>query len=203
MDALLRARMPDTRVVAEAGALARAAFDDRLFHHTLRTHFLALRYAERFGLSCDREQLALACLFHDLGLVAPHYRADRAFTFSSSAAMKSFLLERGWPAERILPAMEAIDFHMQLLPRWERGETAGLLQVGAWMDVTGLRGWRLPGAVREARAQFRRGSFFLQFNVCLAGQLLSPRRAPGLLAPRGREPADHYCCEAHGRRHAA
>ncbi|WP_165797372.1 HD domain-containing protein [Solimonas fluminis] len=197
MDALLRAQMPDTRIVAEAGALVRAAFDDRLFHHTLRTHFLARRYAERFGIRCDPEQLAMACLFHDLGLVAPQYRADRAFTFSSSGAMKPFLLARGWTAARIVPAMEAIDFHMQLLPRWELGETAGLLQVGAWMDVTGLRSRRLPGAVREARAQFRRGSFFWQFNACLAGQLVSPRRALGLLAPRGREPAGHYGCEAH------
>lgn len=203
MDALLRAQMPDTRLIAEAGALARAAFDDRLFHHTLRTHFLALRYAERFGVRCDREQLALACLFHDLGLVAPHYRADRAFTYSSSAAMKDFLLQRGWEPERVRPAMEAIDFHMQLLPRWELGETAGLLQVGAWMDVTGLRSWRVPGAVKQARAQFRRGSFFWQFNVCLTGQLLSPTRALGLLAPSGREPAGHYCCDAHTPRIAA
>ena len=203
MDALLRAQMPDTRMVAEAGSLARAAFDDRLFHHTLRTHFLALCYAERFGIRCDREQLALACLFHDLGLVAPHYRAERAFTYSSSAAMKSFLLERGWAAERVLPAMQAIDFHMQLLPRWDLGETAGLLQVGAWMDVTGLRSWRVPGAVKQARAQFRRGSFFWQFNVCLTGQLASPKRALGLLAPWGREPAGHYCCEAHAPHKAA
>ncbi len=203
MDALLRAQMPDTCAVAEAGALARAAFDDRLFHHTLRTYFLALRYAERFGLRCDREQLAMACLFHDLGLVAPHYRAEQAFTHSSSAAMKSFLLERGWAAERVLPAMQAIDFHMQLLPRWELGETAGLLQVGAWMDVTGLRSWRVPGAVKQARAQFRRGSFFWQFNACLAGQLASPKRALGLLAPQGREPRGHYCCDAHAPRQAA
>lgn len=197
MSKLSLAQLPDSRIVNEAGALIRAAFDDRLYNHTMRTHLLAVRYAARYGIHHDREQLAMACLFHDLGMVGPHQDAGRAFTFSGSAAMKEFLLQRQWPEERIRPAMEAIDFHMQLLPRWDLGEVAGLLQVGAWMDVTGLRRWRLPQAVKESRRHFERGGFFLHFNVCLAKELVSPRRALGLLAPHGRAPAGHYCCDAH------
>ena len=38
---------------------------------------------------------------------------------------------------------------MQMLPKWQKGPTVGLLQVGAWMDVTGLRQWSVSREARE------------------------------------------------------
>lgn len=185
------ARMPDSATVTEAAALVRSAFDDPLWNHTLRTHLLAVGWAERFDHRFDREQLALACLFHDLGMVSPRRDPAHAFTFAGSRALRDFLQERGWDLDRIEPAMQAIDFHMQLRPRWDLGATAGLLQVAAWMDVTGLRGRRLPEVVREARRRFDRGGFFLRFNACVLREIASPRRTLGLLLPGRFAPPGH------------
>lgn len=190
------ARMPDSATVAEAASLVREAFDDALWNHTLRTHLLAVGWAERSVLRFDPEQLALACLFHDLGMVAPWRDPSHAFTFAGSRALRGFLQERGWEPRRIEAAMQAIDFHMQLQPRWDLGETAGLLQVAAWMDVTGLRGRHLPEVVKEARRRFDRSGFFLHFNACLLRELASPRRALGLLLPERFAPPRHRCGDA-------
>lgn len=194
------ARMPDSGTVTEAAALVRAALDDALWNHTLRTHLLAVGYAERFGRHRDPEQLALACLFHDLGLALPHRDPSHAFTFAGSRALREFLEARGWEPRRIEPAMQAIDFHMQLRPRWDLGESAGLLQVAAWMDVTGLRGWLLPEVVGEARRRFDRSGFVPRFNARLLRELASPRRAFGLLAPTRCAPANHGCLGSSGQR---
>lgn len=185
--------MPRTAVVEDACSLVRAAFDDALWNHTMRTHLLAVGWAESRDIHFDPEQLALACLFHDLGMVPPRRDPARAFTYAGSRALRGFLESRGWESHRILPAMQAIDFHMQLRPRWDLGETAGLLQVAAWMDVTGLRSWSLPQVVAQARHRFERGGFFLRFNACLVRECSSPRRALGLLAPGRFAPPDHRC----------
>lgn len=193
---LTRAGMPDSMVVIEAGRAVHAAFDERMFNHTLRTHWLAARYAECFSISYDPEQLALACLFHDLGAMPSHYSADRAFMFNSSAALKEYALGHRIAVERIRPMMEAIDYHMSIIPRWDLGNVAGLLQVGTWMDVTGLRSWRIPEAVREARQAFTNRGFFWYFTGCFLRQMRSPRRAFGVIAPQFCSPAGHYCCES-------
>lgn len=179
----LAARMPDSATVTEAVALVRASFDDTLWNHTLRTHLLAAGWAERIGVRFDREQLALACLFHDLGMVPPQRDPAHAFTFAGSRALRDFLHPRGWETRRIEAAAQAIDFHMQLRPRWDLGEVAGLLQVAAWMDVTWLRSRQLREVVEEARRRFDRTGFMLRFNACLLRELASPRRALGLLSP--------------------
>lgn len=187
------ARMPDSATVSEAASIVRAAFDDTLWNHTLRTHLLAVGWAERFDLRFEPEQLALACLFHDLGMVPPWRDPAHAFTFAGSHALRDFLEERGWEPRRIEAAMRAIDFHMQLRPRWDLGGTAGLLQVAAWMDVTGLRSRRLPAVVKEARRRFDRSGFFLRFNACVLRELASPRRALGLLFPERFAPPSRLC----------
>ncbi len=101
------ARMPDGSVVSEAAALVRAALDDHLWNHTLRTHLLAVGWAERFDVRFDREQLALACLFHDLGMVPPPRDPARSFTSAQHVhEVESRLRDRDRvvTGERALPA---------------------------------------------------------------------------------------------------
>ena len=195
MDFITLARLPDSGIVTEAAALVQRASDARIFNHTLRTHYLATRYASRFEVEYDREQLALAALFHDIGLSPEHYTDDHAFIFRSLETLKGFLLERGYDPTRIPATMQAIDWHFNVLPRWDLGEVAGLLQIGAWMDVTGLRCWSIFEYYRESKKLFSKRGFFLHFQGCLFGQLVSPARALGLIAPGRHLPEGHYRCD--------
>jgi len=199
MQSIILAGMPDSAIIREAAVLVRRMCNDKIFNHSLRTHYLAVQYATRFGIATDREQLALACLFHDTGLMPDRYTADRSFTFNSSRALREFLSERAHPPQKIRGAMEAIDWHFVILPRWDLGETAGLLQVGAWMDVTGLRSWSMFREYRRSRQLFENGGFFSYFNACVLRQVMSPKRAIGLLAPARSIPPGHYDSSATDR----
>lgn len=197
MKAIQFAAMPDSALVTDAAELVRGICNDKIFNHSLRTHYLAVQYAARYKKSFDPEQLALACLFHDTGLMPDCYSPDRSFIFNSSQALKDYAIGRSVDPQKIDAAMQAIDWHFHVLPRWDLGEVAGLLQVGAWMDVTGLRCWRVFDAYRRSKKLFDKRGFFLYFNACLARQLIAPKRALGLLAPGRNLPAQHYCCDSH------
>jgi hypothetical protein len=74
---------------------------------------------------------------------------------------------------------------MQLFPRWSRGPEAGLLQVGAWMDVVGLRGSTVGTIARRGiEEEYPRGRFATEFHVRLLRSLGSPRACLRLLFPR-------------------
>lgn len=174
--------LPDTKLVTEALAVVRSALAAPILGHSLRAFMLAAAYAKTTKRDHDAEGLCLAALFHDIGMTAAYRRAG-AFTFASSSALTSFLEEREVPGERIAPLVDAIDFHMQLFPRWSKGNVVGLLQVGAWMDVMGLR----RGAVRAEAKRFEqllpRDGFTAAFHLGLVKTLRSPSACLGLLFP--------------------
>src|SRR5262249_61599145 len=99
-----------------------------------------------------------------------------------------FLEEREVPRERIGPLTDAILFHMQLVPRWSKGNVAGLLQIGAWMDVTGLRRGRIAESARDIEARFPRGAFAKVFRRKLLATMTSPSACLGLLFPTPNQP---------------
>ena len=92
-------------------------------------------------------------------------------------------MARDVPAARIGPLVDAIDLHMQLLPRWSRGNVAGLLQVGAWMDVTMLRRWSIREEARAIARVHPRAGLDLEFPRRLLGTLTSFGACAGLLLP--------------------
>ncbi len=194
---LKKSLLPDTSIVKDAIDLLGLAADSHIYNHSLRTHYLASKFAEKNKMNVDKEQLALACLFHDIGLCEHYYSPHSAFVFNSSESLKDFLIEKDYPKSRIRPMMEAIDFHFSITPKWSLGDVAGLLQIGAWMDVTGIRTWALPGERKRARALFNDDGFFLKFNVCLIKQLLSPKRAVGIVSPQMVLPQGHYDLTSH------
>ncbi len=142
-------RLPDTSLVQEARGILERAASPTLVHHSLRTFLLGRAYGRARGLDYDEEGLLLAALFHDLGFCPEHRNGKLPFQVVGSRALRKFLADQGADPQRISPLVDAIDFHMQMWPRWSKGNEAGLLQVGAWMDVTGLRRWSLR---HEARA---------------------------------------------------
>jgi len=177
------ARLPDTKLVIEAASLVERALSPGVFNHSVRTYGLARAYAETKAISCDSEELALASLFHDLGTAPAYAHPGKPFTYASARALRLFAEERGVPPPRVEPMVDAIAFHMHLLPKWSAGPVAGLLQVGAWMDVTALRRWSVWGASKALAAAHPRTGFDWEFVKVLAGQSWPPGKAFRLVFP--------------------
>jgi hypothetical protein len=175
--------LPDTPLVSEAMGLALRAMTPALVHHSQRTFLLGAAWATKRKLAFDAEGLALAALFHDLGLCREYANPANAFTFASGRALRIFLEERGVPQVRIEPLVDAITFHMQVFPAWSRGPEAGLLQVGAWMDLTGLRRWSVWSDAREIARRHPRQGIDLSFPLALVRHSWRPRSCLGLLLP--------------------
>ncbi len=175
--------LPDTRLVREARALASAALDEDVVRHSLRAFFLGKAYAAAERVAFDEEDLCLAALFHDMGLAPGRRPRGVAFTLAGSTALARFLEDNGEPRARIAPLVDAIDFHMQLLPRWSKGPVSGLLQVGAWMDVTGLRRSRIAAEAKAIEDALPAGAFREGFNRRLLGTIDAASSCLGLLVP--------------------
>ncbi|HEY8072624.1 MAG TPA: HD domain-containing protein [Labilithrix sp.] len=174
--------LPDTALVREAQGIVGRALPAPILAHSLRTFRLAEAYARATSRQHDEEGLCLAALFHDLGLAlgAP----SLPFQVASSRALVHFLEERGVPAERITPLADAIDFHLALLPRWSLGAEVGLLQVGAWMDVYGLRRRRVREEAARIDAEHPRVGFSTAFHRALFASIVrAPLACVGMLAP--------------------
>jgi hypothetical protein len=144
-------------------------------NHSIRTFLLGRAYARVRRIDFDEEGLCIAALFHDFGLFPHHLDRKKPFTQISSELLDEFLEDRAVAASKARVLKEAILLHMQPLPRWSRGPTAGLLQVGAWMDATGLRKWRVRRTAREIERAFPRLGFSLSFPPLLIKSIGSPR----------------------------
>jgi hypothetical protein len=177
--------LPDTKLVREARALVTAVAPPDLWNHSVRAYLLGRAYAgtKLASLDYDDEGFALAAVFHDLGLCAGYRAGPLPFTFKSSRALRDFLGERGVAKERVEPLVDAIDFHMQLLPRWKKGPVAGLLQIGAWMDAMGLRRWSVSEVAREIEAVHPRLGVGVRLPARLFVSALGVRACAGLVFP--------------------
>jgi len=176
--------LPDTALVQEATKLVSAALPPTLLRHSQRTFLLGQAYARTQSIGFDAEDLLLAALFHDLGLTDSHADRRKAFTEIGSRVLEDFMTRHG-DAERGRLLARAIDFHMQVLPRWSKGPVVGLLQVGAWMDASRLRSGRVGRArIAEVEAAFPRNGFEPEFNARLRRSLGSFRACARLVFPK-------------------
>ncbi len=175
--------MPDTKLAIEARGLLEHAAPTSIVNHSVRAYLLAAAYARAKRVAFDDEALFLAAIFHDLGLVPPYTDPGRPFTFASTRALRLFLKDRGVPEARVAALSEAIELHMQLLPRWSRGPEVGLLQVGTWMDVVGLRRRAIRDEARAIAEAFPRAGFDLAFPTRLLRSIGSVAACTGLLFP--------------------
>jgi hypothetical protein len=97
--------------------------------------------------------------------------------------LREFLLKKGATAERVRSLPDAVDFHMQLTPRWSKGNVAGLLQVAAWMDITRLRRWTIKDEVLAVEKLYPRLKIERKFVRMLLGSVGSVVSCLGLLVP--------------------
>ena len=174
--------LPDTSLVKEARALLEAAGERVLIDHSLRTFAFGRAWGRNQGRAFDDEDLCLAALFHDFGLTAKYRTTAEAFTVQSARELRRALEGRVEP-QRLSAMAEAILFHMQLFPHFSRGNVVGLLQIGAWMDVMGLRSGSLRDTAAEIQQAFPTKLPLSTFNKLLLASLRSPRACLQLLRP--------------------
>jgi len=175
--------LPDPPLVREARRIIEQAAPRSLLDHSIRTFLLGRAYGQAHGIECDEEGLLLAALFHDLGLCGDRRDPRLPFQIVGSRALRAFLGERGVAPDRIEPMVDAIDFHMQLRPRWSKGTTVGLLQVGAWMDITGLRRRGVRAAARAIEAAYPRDDIRFRFYGLLLRSFGSAGACLGVVFP--------------------
>ena len=177
-------QLPDTRLVKDAEALVTPVLSAPLLAHSQRAWALASAYGEKKGVRHDGEGLYLAALFHDLGLCPPHRDRSRPFVEQSSGELRKFCQKHSVDPSRSAVLEEAIELHFRPWPSWGGGAEVGLLQVGAWMDVVGLRWWNVERATRrEVVRLWPRGGFTLDFNRRFLASLGSVPACVGLMWP--------------------
>jgi hypothetical protein len=174
--------LPDTTLVREAQAAVSAILAPEVLRHSLRTFLLGQAYAETKHIAFDEEDLCVAALFHDVGLfVRPR---GLAFPLASSRSLEKFLSARGVARGRVAAMVDAIDFHMQLRPRWKDGPVVGLLHIGAWMDATGRGRRAIDAAARTIYEALPAGDFAPLLRKRIVASLDSFSACAGLLFPR-------------------
>jgi HD superfamily phosphodiesterase len=186
--------IPNTTLVKEAFSLAKAVLSPSVFNHSMRTYHLGCAYANKYRHNYDAEEFLLAALFHDLGLFSPYRISGKPFQIGSSEALKKFLLQDARIApERINVMMEAIDFHFRFVPNWNLSETAGILQTGAHMDVTGSKSRTIEKSVRKSiLQQYPKNRFMLDFSACLLKTISNTECLKGLFWPEKHVCHNHY-----------
>lgn len=178
--------LPDTALVQEATKVVRTQLRETVLAHSYRTFLLGRAYAEVKKLPFDEEGLLLAALFHDVGLEGPFADRQRPFTEVSATQLRIFLNARGEEV-RARSLGEAVQFHMQLLPRWSKGPESGLLHIGAWMDVMGLRSNTLAREqLRAVEERYPRAGFDAEFQKRLFRSMGSFRACFRLFFPATR-----------------
>ena len=180
---MTRGRLPDSRLVVEAEGIAQAAMPAPVLRHSIRAYLLAEAYADAERIAFDREGLAIASLLHDIALFPPYRDPTRPFPFNSSKVMLGLLNQHQVSASRASALVDAVDFHFQLWPHWTAGPEAGLMHIGAYMDVMGFRRWRFREFAASLDQQYPRAGLMRPFMSGVLGCIRRPVSLFGLFAP--------------------
>lgn len=176
-------RLPQTPLVLAARDVLEPVLPTALFGHSIRTFLGARSWARTKQLAFDEEGLLVASLFHDAGLFAPFKDTRRSFQFNSSAAMRELLVRHDIAPQRIRRLTSAVLHHFQPVPRWRYGPEAGLLHIGAYLDVLGLRVWRIREAHRVIRSMYPPRTSSLTLLTSIARSIRGPRSCIGIFLP--------------------
>jgi hypothetical protein len=137
---------PDTGLVRAATAWAEEVHEPWLLRHSLRTWRFGRLLGELDVVEADLETLYLACLLHDVGLTTPHRvpgdeagRGCRCFAAHGAHVSEEKLLELGASPLLASEVADAIGMHLNANVGIEVGGVARLVNLGAALDVVGLR----------------------------------------------------------------
>jgi hypothetical protein len=153
-------------------------------NHCARAFVVAEELARHARLEIDRELLLCAAWLHDAGLY------PGAATHDTYVADGRHLAQRllDWPAERMTRLGDAIEYHHELRPQWDRGpevelmRRADLVEVSQTLVTFGLpRPW-----LRGLRSAIPPAGMVPEISRLLLGALRErPATLPQIFAARG------------------
>ena len=126
-------RVPDTALAKTVTALVRQASPTGLFNHVVRSYVLGTKAGEARELKFDAEQLFVAAIMHDIGLVDP-YIADARFEVDSANAAAKILRDQGYSESKIDLVWQAIALHSTREIPELMNPIIALVHLGAFMD---------------------------------------------------------------------
>ncbi|WP_261989401.1 hypothetical protein [Streptomyces sp. uw30] len=156
------------RLVAAALRELHRLVPPRTALHSLRTFLLADAFAQARGIHYDRAGLFVATAFHDTGLTRGGAPLRGGFPARSAALLDRFLAGHGVDDARRAALTRAVREHMRPRPARRAGPEERLLHFGAWLDVTGRGGRRLPGERRRLAELAPTPWFALSFSARVA-----------------------------------
>lgn len=126
--------IPDSQMCKTALEFVKASHEPFLLNHVMRTYFFGSFAAQKASAKLDQELFFLGAVMHDLGL-AEEYVRDNRFEIDGANVAADFLLQAGYPEDKIEVVWDAIALHTTLgIPQCKRPEI-GLVQLGAGLDV--------------------------------------------------------------------
>ena len=168
-------KVVDTQLVRDAMELARNTSQPFLFNHVMRSWLFSVVIAEGAKPAPNPEVLALSTILHDLGLT-DRYWAQERFEVDGANAARSFLKERGIPANQIQLVWDAIALHTTRSIAIHKEPEVAVAHSGIGIDVLGAGLDLIPqDKVRAILSEFPRLSMKKQFLECLCGVV---RRKP-------------------------
>jgi hypothetical protein len=174
---------PDTRAARAALEIATHHLTPALLHHSVRSWYWALGFADVDGVGpVDDELLYVAALLHDLGLSRSFDTYDTAFEDAGGDVAMVFAAGAGWDAARRQRLGAAIVAHMAPEPFEPGGVEGQLLDIATGLDISGARPDALPRDYLEAvLARHPRMDLAVQFTALAEEQA---RRKPDSQAAR-------------------
>ena len=130
--------IPDSELALKATQIVAEVSPQFLYHHCMRTFLFANLIGQRQEMKYDRELLYLGAIMHDLGLTE-RFDGNQRYEVDGADAARAFLLQHGLPEDRAEVVWDAIALHTSNgIASCKQPEIA-LVQLGASMDVGGLR----------------------------------------------------------------
>ena len=164
-------KVVDTSLVHDAVDLARSASEPYLFNHVMRSWLFGVLIAERAKPAPDPELFAVSNILHDLGLTE-RFSAHERFEVDGANAARSFLKERGIPAQQIQLVWDSIALHTTRSIALHKEAEVVLTHSGIAVDVIGAGLDQIPkDKVLAILAEFPRLSMKNQFRDGLCNSI--------------------------------
>lgn len=181
-------RIPDTPMARRAEQMLRETSPEYLINHSHRTYLWGAVLGQHDKVQYDEELLYVACLLHDMGLTRQFNGVDAdlslpsyCFAVDGARAAESVAQEAHWPESRRDSLAEAISLHLNPIVGLEHGAEAHLLNIGAALEVSGMRKWNVdPATVDTVLMHYPRQNFKHEIDILMREQI-----------------AARPCCRAH------
>jgi hypothetical protein len=174
---------PDTAAARAALAVATQYLDAALLHHSIRTWYWALGFAEVDGVGdLDDELLYVGSLLHDIALVDVFDSHAIGYEVAGGEIASVFATGAGWAPERRAHLAAAIVAHNLAEPLPAGGPEGALLDIATGLDISGSRPAALDADYLDAvLARYPRLDLGPTFTALVTAQA---ERKPGSEAER-------------------